>query len=188
MNSSGACSALGFIALLCLVISPAHSELREGDPRVYLTRPQALAIVLPGADTILSQVKRLTPAARERVERRAGRRMASDTVTVWIGRKNGDTIGYAMVIEEIGLRHPITFGIGLKSDGKLIDCVVMVFRESRGSEIRDARFRRQFIGKTPSDPVRLNRDVIQITGATYSSRAATDAIRKAMGIWAELYR
>lgn len=114
--------------------------------------------------------------------------MATDTVTVWVGRKGGDTMGYAVIIEEIGLRHPITFGIGLKPDGRLVDCVVMVFRESRGSEIRDARFRRQLVGKTPSDPIRLNRDVINITGATYSARAATDAIRKAMAIWAEVCR
>jgi Na+-translocating ferredoxin:NAD+ oxidoreductase RnfG subunit len=182
--------ALVSLALAAFIVSGGaiQAALREGDPHVYLTREQAFAIILPGADTIAREIRRLSPEGKARVERRSGRRMASDTAIVWIGRKNGDTIGYAMILEEIGLRHPITFGVGLRPDGRLVDCVVMVFRESRGSEIRDARFRRQLIGKAPSDPIRLNRDVINITGATYSSRAATDAIRKAMGIWTELYR
>jgi Na+-translocating ferredoxin:NAD+ oxidoreductase RnfG subunit len=164
------------------------TPLREGDPRVYLSRDEAIKIVLPGARNTRMEIRRLSPEARQRIERKAGRRMAGETVTVIVGTTDSRTVGYAFIIEERGLHHPITFAIGLKPDGTLTDCVVMVFRESRGSEIRDARFRRQLAGKTPSDPIRLNRDVINITGATYSARAATDAIRKAMGIWAEVCR
>lgn len=166
----------------------ASTPLREGDPRVFLTRDEALRIVLPGATAHRTEVRRVSPEARQRIERRAGRRMASDSVSIIVGTSGDRVTGYAFLLDEQGLHHPISFAIGLRPDGTLVDCVVMIFRESRGSEIRDPRFRRQFAGKRPTDALRINRDVINVTGATYSARAATDAIRKAMATWQECLR
>lgn len=171
--------------VVALVVCASATPLREGDPRVFLTRAEALRIVLPGSQEVTTETRVLSPAARQRVERKAGRRLASETVSFLVGRSDERVTGYAYILDEQGLHHPITFAIGLRPDGTLVDCVVMVFRESRGSEIRDPRFRRQLAGRRPTDPLRINRDVINITGATYSARAATDAIRKAMGIWRE---
>lgn len=163
----------------------ASPPLREGDPRVFLTREEALRIVLPGATAHRTVVRTVSSEARQRIERRSGRRMVSDSVSIIVGTAGDRVTGYAFFLDEQGLHHPISFAIGLRPDGTLVDCVVMIFRESRGSEIRDLRFRRQLAGKRPTDPLRINRDVINVTGATYSARAATDAIRKAMAIWQE---
>ncbi len=173
-------------SLLLLSAIAGASGAREGDPRVLMSREEAFKVILPGADRVVSSTRRLTTEARARVEKKSGRRMAADTVTLWAGLKYGDTIGYAFILDEIGLHHSITFGVGVKPDGRLVDCVVMVFRESKGSEIKDIRFRRQFHGKTLSDPIRLHRDIVHVTGATYSSRAAADAVRKALSLLAEV--
>ena len=45
--------------------------------------------------------------------------------------------------------------------------------------MRDARFRRQFVGKTGRDPLRLNRDIDAVSGATISSGAMAVGVRRA---------
>lgn len=172
--------------LFFLTIAPMHAYT-EGSPQRYMTREEAFRVILPGADRVVANVRHFSPDARARIERRASRKLEADTVEVFVGYRGTDTIGYAIIDDEIGLHHPITFGVGVTRDRKLVDCVVMVFRESRGMEIRDARFRRQMAGKGPNDPIRINRDIVNVTGATYSSRAATDAVRKAIAICQELF-
>ena len=49
---------------------------------------------------------------------------------------------------------------------------------SRGGEIRSPEFTRQFIGKTPDDPIRIGVDVDAVTGATISSRTMADGVRE----------
>src|SRR3989441_6153688 len=39
------------------------------------------------------------------------------------------------------------------------------------SEVKEKRFLRQFRGKTAGDPIRINQDILNYTGATLSSKA-----------------
>ena len=48
----------------------------------------------------------------------------------------------------------------------------------RKSEVRRSRFLRQYRGKSSADPIRINRDIINITGATLSVRALNTGIKK----------
>lgn len=176
-------SLAGMFALL-LCAMPA-AALKEGDARVQTSREDAFRSMYPSAERFQAEVCRLSPEAKKRVEQKSGRKVAADTVTHWTAIRGSTRLGTAFVIDEIGQHYPITFAIGLDAEGRVRDCIVLVYRESRGSEIKDSRFRRQFVGKSPADPLRIRRDVINITGATYSCRAATDAIRKAMAYQAE---
>jgi hypothetical protein len=80
----------------------------------------------------------------------------------------------AWILEEIGKDQPITLGVVIDNN-KIIDLVVLVFRESRGGEIRHGFFTEQFQGLTlrsdRESPV-LNNHIDGITGATLSVRAA----------------
>jgi electron transport complex protein RnfG len=62
----------------------------------------------------------------------------------------------------------------------------MVYREPRGDEVRDARFRKQFEGKTAQDPLRLDRDIDAVSGATISSASTAVAVRRAAVLVEEL--
>ena len=64
---------------------------------------------------------------------------------------------------------------------------VMVYRESVGAEVRRQRFARQFRGKTAKDSLRINRDILNITGATMSVQAMTAGVKKTLVILDELY-
>ncbi len=76
------------------------------------------------------------------------------------------------IFDEIGKEFPITFGVIVENQ-RLVDVVVMEYRESRGGEVRYPFFSRQFqsLGLAPEQPPKLDGDIDGITGATLSVRA-----------------
>jgi Na+-transporting NADH:ubiquinone oxidoreductase subunit NqrC len=55
---------------------------------------------------------------------------------------------------------------------------ILDYRESHGYEIRNPSWRKQFAGKGRTDPVRLETDIVNISGATLSCRHVTDGVRR----------
>ena len=47
-------------------------------------------------------------------------------------------------------------------------------------EVSRRRFLNQYRGKGPDSPLRINRDILNITGATVSSRAVTLGVKKVL--------
>ncbi len=82
---------------------------------------------------------------------------ASDHKSVW-------------VLDEIGKEKSITTGIVVKN-GKIEFVKILVFRESRGWEVRHAFFTDQFKQATLKDNQQLSNNIDNISGATLSVRA-----------------
>lgn len=78
----------------------------------------------------------------------------------------------AWVLDEVGKEYPITAGF-IVVDNRIERAQVLVYRESRGEEIRLAAFLRQFIDAT-FDGTKLSKKIDGITGATLS----VDAMRR----------
>lgn len=74
------------------------------------------------------------------------------------------------ILDEIGKEQPITTGI-IVNNGKIESIKVLVFRESRGWEIRYPFFTDQFKGLSLTKKQRLNKQIDGISGATLSVRA-----------------
>jgi hypothetical protein len=77
--------------------------------------------------------------------------------------------------------------VGVDGRGHVLDVELLVFRESRGSEIRQKRFNSQYEGKTVLDPVRINKDIINISGATMSVRSMSAGIKRVLVLVDEFY-
>lgn len=77
----------------------------------------------------------------------------------------------AWILDEIGKDRPITMGVVVANDA-IETFEVLVFRESRGWEIKHAFFTAQFRDARLDDQRRLTPPVDGITGATLSVRAA----------------
>ena len=84
----------------------------------------------------------------------------------------------AWILEEIGKESPITFGIVI-SDNKIEHITVLAYRESRGGEIQQRAFTRQFTNATLSEQ-KLDRHIDGISGATLSVRAMTSVATMAL--------
>lgn len=85
----------------------------------------------------------------------------------------------AWILEEIGKERPITAGFVVENN-KIEDFKVLIFRESRGWEIRNEFFTRQFSGAFLKTNSRLNQSIDNITGATMSVNAMKKLSRMAL--------
>lgn len=77
---------------------------------------------------------------------------------------------YAWILSEVGKERDITVGVVIKHN-RIEKIKVLIFRESRGSEVRHGYFTRQFKSVQLSENLELNKDIDGITGATLSVRA-----------------
>ncbi|HJP35231.1 MAG TPA: FMN-binding protein [Gammaproteobacteria bacterium] len=85
----------------------------------------------------------------------------------------------AWILEEIGKEQPITTGF-VVDGGKLTDVHILIYRESRGWEVRHPAFTDQFRGAALSDHFLLDRRIDGITGATMSVDAVIRLARLAL--------
>ncbi len=85
----------------------------------------------------------------------------------------------AWILDEIGKEQPITTGL-VVNNGQLERVRVLVFRESRGWEVKYPFFTDQFlqVGLTPD--LSLDKQIDGISGATLSVRALTKLARLAL--------
>ncbi len=83
------------------------------------------------------------------------------------------------VLEEKGKKKPITVGITIKS-GHIERIKVLIFRESRGWEVRYPFFTKQYIDSGLNKNNKLDKNIDGISGATLSVRALTKLARIAL--------
>jgi hypothetical protein len=91
----------------------------------------------------------------------------------------GDAGRSAWILEEVGKEQPITVGL-VVSDGRIERVKVLVFRESRGWEVRHPFFTDQFRDTGLTGERDLDRDIDGISGATLSVRALKKLARLAL--------
>lgn len=91
-------------------------------------------------------------------------------------RSEGKTV---WVLEEIGKEEPITVGFVVEQ-GRVKSAKVLVYRESRGGEIRYPGFLKQYEGVGLTQDDRLDRGIDGISGATLSVRAMERMARLAL--------
>jgi len=113
--------------------------------------------------TLRADIKRILGHEPGMLRMRYWRR---DQRTVWI-------------LEEIGKDLPITTGI-IVQDGAIESVRVLIFRESRGWEVRHPFFTSQFSGARLTGNEKLDRQIDGITGATLSVRALRKQARLAL--------
>ena len=85
----------------------------------------------------------------------------------------------AWILEEIGKERYITTGFVVNSHG-LEKVKVLIFRESRGWEVKHDFFSDQFINAKLTNQDKLDKRIDNITGATLSVRAVTNISRMAL--------
>jgi len=88
------------------------------------------------------------------------------------------------ILDEIGKMHPITTGI-LVEGGAIKRIRVLIYRESRGGEVRYPFFTEQFEGATLTKNLKLDRHIDGISGATLSVRALTHLAELALYLHGE---
>ncbi len=119
---------------------------------------------------------------REAVEKILGHRPGALRVRYWA--RGART---AWILEEIGKTQPITTGI-VVDNGSVARITVLIYRESRGWEVRYPFFTDQFKGTKLVGANELDRNIDGISGATLSVRALTRLARVALLLDAKVHQ
>lgn len=162
-----------FIALpISALVAPSTFAVQ------YLTIDQAQRAIFPGKTFTVAPVK-LAPAQCKAIEQASGVRVLRDEQQVW--RVSGG--GWFIVDEVVGKHEFITYAVGLNANGSVKQVEIMDYRETYGGEIRDENWRAQFVGKTSQSPLKLDRDIKNISGATLSCRHVTDGVKRLLAFY-----
>lgn len=154
---------------------------------VYLTEEEALKLMFPKSTRIKKELLRVPTDKKIVIEERIGWKFPEDAFEVYIGETGAQIDGYALIQNTIGKHKPMTYMVGVDARGHVSNVELLVFREARGSEVRTKRFNVQYEGKTVLDPVRINKDIINISGATMSVRSMTAGIKRVLVLVDEFY-
>ncbi len=154
---------------------------------VFLTEEDAVKLMFPKSERIKKELLRVPTDNKMTVEERIGWKFPEDAFDVYIGETGTQVDGYALVQHTIGKHKPMTYMVGVDARGRVSNVELLVFREARGSEVRTKRFNVQYEGKTVLDPVRINKDIINISGATMSVRSMTAGIKRVLVLIDEFY-
>ncbi len=151
-----------------VVTVPAHAT-------VYFTTEQAQQELFPGA-TLTPAPVQLGDAERRTMYERSGVHETFNADRIW----RASTGGYFVIDEVLGKHEHIKYAVAIGADGAVRGIEIMEYNESYGYEVRDASWRQQFVGKTANSPLKLGKDIKNISGATLSSKHLTDGVKRVL--------
>jgi Na+-translocating ferredoxin:NAD+ oxidoreductase RnfG subunit len=116
----------------------------------------------------------LTPAQAKAIEQASGVRVREKTLKVWRAA-NG---GWFYVDQVLGKHEFITYALALDAQGAVTGLEILDYRETYGGAVRNPKWRAQFSGKRNGAPLKLDTDIVNLSGATLSSAHITDGVRR----------
>jgi hypothetical protein len=159
-------------AVTAALIAMTTAATAAADDQVYRHSDEFVSGAFDGTPPA-ARALWVQPALREKLSREFGWQ-AGLRVRFW---QDGNRT--AWILDEIGKERPITAGVVVE-DGAIDRVEVLVFRESRGWEIKFPFFTDQFTALTLSDRGALSHSIDGITGATLSVRAMKRMARVAL--------
>jgi len=173
-----------FLAALCAGLAALILPWKaEGRTIRYASEKEVLLKELPDARRFVVQKVALSSVQLKQAQEMAGKAFRKKKYLFLVGKNGEEVLGYGIVLDVVGKKRPITFMVVITPEGQIKAIEVLLYRESKGFQIRHAQFMRQFHGKTKDNPLRLGQDIRSISGATLSSRAAAYVARKALAIF-----
>ena len=156
--------------IFCVSLFLIFSFLSPLRAEVYLSPEEAIGKIFPDYQYYKMQIHTLEE-------------QKLDVFTVLLGDK---LLGWAVALNEQGMKEPITFLVGVDIEGNVLDVYVLEYREPHGFEIRRRAFLSQFFGKTADSPLAVGQDIDAVTQATISSTAAVRAVKKSLAVVSDL--
>lgn len=176
------CAAWSVMLTSVLAAQETPNEEEIGVVEVLQSEDAALAEIYPDADSARAHRVLVDSMLSVALHARLGRMVRDSQFICFEVYEAGERVGMAIVADEQGKYRPITFMAGVDESNRIVDVRVLVYRESRGGEVRHTRFLKQYRGKSLESPIRINRDIVNITGATISVNSLNAGVRKALAV------
>ena len=146
--------------------------------KIYISIEQAQKILFPSQSLTKTPII-ITDELQEKMRLASSIRYPFRGDRIW---KTSD--GSWLIIDEvIGKHEMITYAVALSASGSVLGLEILEYVESYGYEVAEVDWRKQFVGKTAKDPIKLNQDIQNIGGATLSCKHITDGVKRVTSLY-----
>lgn len=166
-----------FCVLFCSVL------VHWGRAERFLSREQAQKILYPSAEKFEEKNLELSANEVNQLSKSTATRLSSSKITYRIAKKGDAVLGIVFFDHTLGKHELIDYAVAVSPKGEVQGVEILEYRESHGWEIRNPKWRSQFLGKNSRSKLRLHSDVYNISGATISCRAITNGVKQILAIF-----
>lgn len=149
-----------------------------GVAKQYMSLEQARALIFPQAPEFVAAPVALTAEQVRHLERQSRVNVRSPNQQVWKVQAAGALLGWFILDQVIGKHELITYAVGINANGTLRQFQVIEYVEAWGYQVRELKWRDQFVGKTIADALEVGVDIGNISGGTMSATHITDGIKR----------
>ena len=171
------------LALLCVA---AFNNVRPALARVYLSQKEALAIAFPKGQTTERRTGYLSKDEAKHAAALAKAPVDSLVWTHYVGKSKEKIAGYAYFETHVVRSMPETFMAVLDAKGRLRFVEILSFNEP-DDYFPSKAWLKQFEGKNLADGLMVRRDLRNITGASLTSNALSEGVRRILAVHALLH-
>ena len=149
--------------------------------KVFYSKEEAMQLAFGDDATV--EMKSLFPTDEEiaKIERLAKVKMDSKLFSFYVGKKQGQILGYAAIESHNVRTKPETLLVVLDPEGNLRQVVTLAFHEPPEYQPPERWFAQLLNRKL--DELSLGKDIQGVAGATLSARASVNSARKVLAIF-----
>jgi hypothetical protein len=168
------------VLLVSLAVCGGH---REGSAQVFLTQEEALALAFPSPVTIERRTAFLDEAQLARVRDLAGGGVEVEqrVVSYYVGRSGTVPVGVAYFDAHTVRTVREIVMVVVDPSGAVDRVEVLSFLEPR-EYMASARWIEQLYGRALTDDLAVDRGIVNLTGATLTAGALTEATRRVLAL------
>jgi hypothetical protein len=148
---------------------------------VYYSKDEAFELAFGAGAEIEAMPLFLSDEQAAKIEQAAQVKLESKLFTFHVGKRGGAVLGYAAIESHTVRTQPETLMIVLSPTGDLARVEMLAFHEPPEYQPPARWFEKLY--RRPLQELRLNQGVDGIAGATLSSGASLDGVRKIMAIY-----
>ena len=176
-----------FLALGVAVLIAAVLLASSTGATVFYTQDDAFALAFPGATRVEGKTFILTGEQVKELERLGRAKLPRKVLTIHSAWKDDTLLGYAHIDVHTVRTKPEALLVVLNPDAEVTDTRVLAFHEPLEFMPSDSWYR-TFVGQDMDSDLRVGFDVDGVTGATLSTWATVDSVRRMLAFYKVLLR
>lgn len=153
---------------------------------VYFTGDSVKRALFPTGTRFVDRSVTLSKQQKAAIASASRTRGFSDRVIAFEVQGSSSRLGTLYIDRVYGKHEFITYAVALDAGGAVQGIEIMDFRESYGDEVRVPRWRAQFHGKRAGQPLEIDKQIRNISGATLSCVHITEGVRRVLATHAIL--
>lgn len=156
------------IALVAPIFAPSSTYAVT-----YLSVDEAIKVIFPELALEHAELM-LTKDQINLIEEKSEIEVNESKLNYW-----KSTDGHVVLIDKVIGKHEfITYAVGINPEGKVKQIEILEYLESHGEEVQEAWWREQFKEKNKTSDFVLNKDIMNISGATLSSKHVMEGVKR----------